>query len=255
MPPPPPRLDPHAHSASGDDIEQWRHSGVLDGALALAGMIFHPGSPGYVRGVAASGPGEWVVTTGLGAVARYRPDGGESDIVASGYDQLMGVDVASDGAIVFAEYATGRLLSAQGGDVTELASGLDRPMGVAIADGRFYVAEAGAGRLVEVSGGKARTVADGMQRPQGLAAYGGKLFVVDTAAKTVSEIDPATGTSRVIAAKLPVGAPAGVLPKFLGPIGDMAGPMINFADIAVSAEGIIYISGDAEGSVLTLRRT
>ncbi|CAN5414306.1 SMP-30/gluconolactonase/LRE family protein [soil metagenome] len=225
------------------------------GGLVLAGMIFYPGCPGYLRGVVSSKPGEWVVTTGLGAVARYRPGAGECDMIATGHDQLMGVDIARDGSVIFAEYAVGRLLSAQGGDVTELAGGLDKPMGVAIgSDGAVYVAEAGAGRVVKIAGGKAQTVVDGLQCPQGLAAHGGKLFVVDAVAKALFEIDPGAGTSRLIASNLPVGAPAGVTPKFLGPIGDMAGPMIPFADVAVGGEGTLYVSGDAEGSVLMLRR-
>jgi glucose/arabinose dehydrogenase len=128
-------------------------------------------------------------------------------------------------------------------------------MGVAIgSDGVVYVAEAGAGRVVKIAGGKAQTVVDGLPCPQGLAAQGGKLFVVDAVAKALFEIDPGTGTSRRIASDLPVGAPAGVTPKFLGPIGDMAGPMIPFADVAVAEDGTLYVSGDAEGSVLTLRR-
>jgi glucose/arabinose dehydrogenase len=221
------------------------------GTLTLAGMIFYPGCPGYMRGAAAAGPGEWVVTTGLGAVARYRPALGQNDVIAAGYDQLMGVDIARDGAVVFAEYGTGRVLSAVGTDVSVLASGLDRPMGVAIGgDGVVYVAEAG--RVAKIVGGKAQTVVDGLQRPQGLAAYGDALFVVDSVARTVREIDPSSGTSRIIASNLPVGAPAGVTPKFLGAIGDMAGPMISFADIAAGGDGTLYIAGDAEGSVLAL---
>jgi glucose/arabinose dehydrogenase len=175
-------------------------------------------------------------------------------MIATGYDQLMGVGMTSDGAVVFAEYATGRLLSARGGDVTELARGLDKPMGVAIGgDDTIYVAEAGAGRVVKIAAGKPQTVVDGLQRPQGLAAHGGKLFVLDTVAKALFEVDAATGASRTIASNLPVGAPAGVTPKFLGPIGDMAGPMIPFADVAAADDGTLYLSGDAEGSVLILR--
>ena len=222
--------------------------------LMLAGMIFHPGCPGYMRGAVASGPDEWVVTTGLGAVARYRPGAGESDFIATGYDRLMGVDIAPGGAVVIAEYATGRILSAIGSEVTELAVGLDRPMGVAITPaGTIYVSETGAGRIVRIAGGAAHTVIDGLPGPQGIAVYGNDLIVVDTVAKTVSRIDLATGTSAVIAANMPVGAPAGVRPKFLGAIGDMAGPMIPFADIAAAPDGSLYVSGDAEGSVLLLR--
>ena len=82
----------------------------------------------------------------------------------------------------------------------------------------------------------------------------GKLFVLDSEEKVVVEADPSCGGQRTLAQNLPVGAPAGVTPKFLGPIGDMAGPMINFADIAAgAADGTLYISADAEGSVLALR--
>jgi sugar lactone lactonase YvrE len=225
------------------------------GGPALAGMIFYPGCPGYMRGVVASAPGEWIVTTGLGSVARYRPGLGESDFLGHGYDQLMGIDVAPGGAAVFAEYGTGRVLSAANGDVAELASGLDKPMGVAIgSDGAIYIAEAGAGRVVKLAGGKAETVLDGLQRPEGICVADGRLFVVDTLAKTLTELDPATRASRTIASNLPVGAPAGVTPKFLGSIGDMAGPMIPFADVTAGPGGRLYVSGDAEGSVLALRR-
>ena len=145
-------------------------------------------------------------------------------------------------------------MSAIGSEVTELAVGLDRPMGVAITPaGTIYVSETGAGRIVRIAGGAAHTVIDGLPGPQGIAVYGNDLIVVDTVAKTVSRIDLATGTSAVIAANMPVGAPAGVRPKFLGAIGDMAGPMIPFADIAAAPDGSLYVSGDAEGSVLLLR--
>jgi sugar lactone lactonase YvrE len=225
------------------------------GNLELAGMLFYPGCPGYMRGMAAgSAPGEWIVTTGTGGLARYRPAAGESEFIANGYDQLMGVAVAPGGAVVFAEYGTGRVLSAESGSIIELARGLDKPMGVAIdAGGNVYVAEAGAGRVIRVSGGKSETLVDGLGRPEGLAISGGKLFIVDTLAKTLIEVDCTSGTPRTVVENLPVGAPVGVTAKFLGPIGDMAGPMIPFAGIAVSADGTLYVSGDAEGSVLAVR--
>lgn len=223
-------------------------------ALTLAGMIFYPGSPGYVRGVAAGAPGEWIVTTALGSVARYRPGAGESDFLSHGHDQLMGVAEAPGGAVVFAEYGTGRVLSAANGDVTELASGLDKPMGVAVAsDGAVYVAEAGAGRVVKLAGGRTETVLDGLQRPEGLAVAGGRLVTVDTLAKQLVSSDLSGGGRETLASSLPVGAPAGVVPKFLGPVGDMSGPMINFADVTVGPDGTLYVSGDAEGSVLAVR--
>jgi sugar lactone lactonase YvrE len=224
-------------------------------ALQLAGMIFYPGCPGYMRGVCAgSSPGEWIIATGLGSLARYRPAMGESDFIAHGYDQLMGVAANARGAVVFAEYGTGRVHVAEGEEVREIANGLDKPMGVAVDGDTAYVAEAGAGRIVRLrQGSPAETVVDGLSRPEGICLSGGKLYIVDTLAKTLTEADPDSGARCTIAENLPVGAPVGVTAKFLGPIGDMAGPMINFAGIAAGADGTLYVSGDAEGSVLAIR--
>ncbi|HMK86412.1 MAG TPA: SMP-30/gluconolactonase/LRE family protein, partial [Steroidobacteraceae bacterium] len=58
------------------------------------GFLFDPGYPGYSRGVAAAGPGEFIVTTANGAVARYWPAKHSSEVLASGFDQLYGVAIA-----------------------------------------------------------------------------------------------------------------------------------------------------------------
>ncbi|MGH3583680.1 MAG: SMP-30/gluconolactonase/LRE family protein, partial [Mycobacterium sp.] len=65
-----------------------------DGALQTTGMLFSPGYPGFLRGLAPSGPGEFVVTTSGGQVARYRPAANETDYLADGLDQLYGVALA-----------------------------------------------------------------------------------------------------------------------------------------------------------------
>jgi len=222
--------------------------------LTLAGMLFWPGSPGYLRGVSAGGvAGEWLVTTGLGSVARYRPGAGESDVLGEGFDRLMGIAATARGAVVFAEFGTGRVHTIDGGETSVLARGLDAPMGVAVHDDTVYVSESGAGRVVRLSGGAKETVAEGLGRPQGLCAAGGRLFAVDVAGKRVLAIDAATGQVEVIATGLPVGAPPGIIPRPLRAIGMMAGPMINFADIAAGADGALFLAGDAEGSVLALR--
>lgn len=222
--------------------------------LELLGMLFSPGFPGWVRDVAASGEGEWVVTTANGTVARWRPAAQEFEELASGYDRLMGVDIGPRGAIVIAELPTGRVLSLEGGNTSELASGLSEPMGVAVGgDGTVYVAESGAGRVVKLSGGKALTVVDGLRLPEGIAVSGNKLYVVDTGTKDVIEHDLTTGARRTIASNLPVGVPAGVVVKPLGSVGDLCGPMNTLSGIAVGADGTLYVSANAEGSVLALR--
>ncbi|MFP5305884.1 MAG: gluconolaconase, partial [Gammaproteobacteria bacterium] len=213
-----------------------------------------PGYPGYARGVAAAGHGEFIVTTALGAVARYRPAQQQSEVLASGFDQLYGVAVAPGGAVVFAEQGTGRVLSVNAGHVETLATGLDRPSGVAIAgDGSGYVAESGGGRVVKVAGGRSETVLDGLQKPQGILVRGTRLYVVDAGSKALIEYDLGTRTRRNIASSLPVGAPPGVVPKFIGSIGTLSGPMGPFAGIAAGADGTLYVSADADGSVLALR--
>ena len=100
--------------------------------VEIAGMLFTPGYPGYSRGIAAAGPGEFVVTTANGEVARFWPAKPESKVIASGFDQLYGVAINSKGAVIFAEQGAGRVLSVQSDNVETLATGLKKPTGVAI---------------------------------------------------------------------------------------------------------------------------
>jgi sugar lactone lactonase YvrE len=236
---------------------------VADGAFSyvikpgqektIAGHLFSKGSPGYVRGVIAVGAGEFIVTTGNGDVARWWPTQEKSEVLATGFDRLYGLAITPRGAVIFAEQGTGRVLSVNSGQVEELAKGLKEPSGVAVdAEGTCFVAESGAGRIVKLSGGRTELVLDGLQKPQGLLAQGRRLYIVDAGAKQLIEFDPATRTRHIIAANLPVGAPPGVIPKYLGPVGTMAGPMGPFAGITAAADGTLYVAGDADGSVLVI---
>jgi len=219
-----------------------------------AGFLFDPGYPGYSRGVAAAGPGEFIITTANGDVARYWPAKHESKVLASGFDQLYGVAIAPGGAVVFAEQGTGRVLSVQSGNVEKLATGLRQPSGVAVGpDNACFVAESAGGRVAKLSAGLAETVLEGLLKPQGILVRNGLLYVVDAGAKELIEYDLTSGVRRTIASGLPVGAPPGVTPKFLGPIGTMSGPMGPFAGITAGLDGTLYVSGDAEGSVLAIR--
>jgi sugar lactone lactonase YvrE len=187
-------------------------------------------------------------------VARYRPGNRESEILAQGFDQLYGVAVAPSGAVVFADLGTGRVLSVRSGNVEELATGLAQPMGVAVGpDGTCFVSESAAGKVVKLSGGRAETVLDDLQRPQGILVHNGRLYVVDAAAKELVEYNIASRARRTIVSHLPVGAPAGVTPKFLRGIGAFCGPMGPFAGITAAADGTLLVSADAEGSVVALR--
>lgn len=224
------------------------------GSLDLIGMLFSPGFPGWVRDVAASGSGQWVVTTANGDVAKWRPAEAAFETLTSGHDRLMGVDVGASGAVAFAEYGTGKVFAIEGGTARELANGLDRPMGVAIAgDGTVYVAEAGAGRVMKLAGGRAEAVLDGLGTPEGIAISGGSLFVIDSQSKALTMCDLSGGNARVIASDLPVGAPPGVIAPSLGGVGDMCGRMTTFVGVAAGADGSVYVAGSTEGSVLAVR--
>lgn len=230
-----------------------------DGALRTVGMLFTPGYPGFLRGVAPAGAGDFVVTTSGGQVCRYRPHASETQVLAEGFDQLYGVAIAPGNAVVVAELGAGRVLSIESGRVKVLAAGLRDPVGVAVAPDRGYlVAEAGAGRVIQVNGpaGSAgtETVLDGLGRPQGLLVCDGLMYVVDAETKTLIEFDFDRKVQRTIAAKLPVGAPPGVKAKPLRGMPPFSGPQGPFAGIAAGPDGTLYVSADADGSVLAFRR-
>lgn len=224
-----------------------------DGSLRTAGMLFSPGYPGFLRGVVASGPDEFVVTTSGGQVARYRPEASETEVLADGFDQLYGVAL-SPGGVVFAELGTGRVLSLRSAGIEVLAADLREPVGVAVdADSACLVAEAGAGRVVRVTGAGTETVVADLQRPQGILVRSGVLYIVDAGAKELIAFDLTTNARHTIASGLPVGPPPGVAPKPLRGMPPFSGPQGPFAGIAAAADGTLYVSADGDGSVLALR--
>lgn len=224
-----------------------------DSAPVVAGMLFTPGSPGYTRGLATVGPGEYIVTTAAGQVSRWRPAHQESEVLAEGLDRPYGVAIGNNGAIAVAEAGTGRLLSIRPRHVEVLAAGLTEPKGVAIStEGSWLVSEEGAGRVVKCVPGGVETVLDGLQKPHGIVVRGDLLYVVDAGSKELIEFDMTRKTQRTLATHLPVGAPAGVTPKFLRPFLPLSGSMGPFTGLAAGPDGTLYISADAEGSVLAL---
>ena len=247
--------------AVGDDGNLYVADGTYfyvvraDGSLETVGMLFSPGYPGFVRGLAATGPGEFVVTTSGGQLARYRPGANETDYLATDFDQLYGVATGPGDTVVFAELGTGRVLALRSGSVETLASSLCDPVGVAFdPDGNPLVAESGAGRVVRLSGSSAETVADGLRRPQGILVVDSQLYVVDAGAKEVIAFDLNSKERHTIASGLPVGAPPGVEPKPLKGMPPFSGPQGPFAGIAAGRDGTLYVSADGDGSVLALRR-
>ncbi|MGV0745203.1 SMP-30/gluconolactonase/LRE family protein [Mycolicibacterium sp. XJ870] len=224
-----------------------------DGGLVTVGMLFSPGYPGFMRGLIASGAGEFVVTTSGGQVARYRPGAGETDYLADGLDQLYGVTLLADGTPVVVEQGTGRVLAIRATGSEVLASGLDTPVGVTLGpDGTLLVSVAGA--VVRVAGSGVEPLVDGLGTPQGILVRDGVLYIVDAGSKELIAYDLDSGARSTIAGGLPVGPPPGVQPKPLKGMPPFSGPQGPFAGISAGPDGTLYVSADGDGSVLALRR-
>lgn len=242
--------DGHLYIADGTYFYMLRP----DHTLQTVGMLFTPGYPGFLRGLTPSGPGEFVVTTSGGQVSRYRPTEGETEVLADGFDQLYGVALGPDGMVAAAELGTGRVVTIGSGRVEVIASGLAEPIGVAVApDGGWLVSEAGAGRVIKLTGSGAQTVAAEFDRPQGILVDGRRLYVVDAGAKALIAVDLADGSRQAVASGLPLGAAPGVVPKPLKGMPPFSGPQGPFAGIAAGHDGTLYVSADADGSVLAFR--
>lgn len=225
-----------------------------NGKLTRVSNVFEQSAPAGIRGVAALGDGSLIVTTYAGIVARYYPHETRYEVLAEGLDELYGVALAPDGSVIVAERGTGRLLSIRSGEIAVLASGLRDPKGVAVdTEGTCFVSEAGAGRVSRLVAGQADTVLDGLHEPQGIAVHGGVLYVIDVQSKALIAFDLKQRQRRTIGSELPVGNPAGVVPQPLRGVPWFCGPLGSFAGVAVDSKGVVYVSGDAEGSVLALR--
>ncbi|MBS9376087.1 SMP-30/gluconolactonase/LRE family protein [Rhodococcus sp. B50] len=224
------------------------------GDVQALGMMFSPGYPGYARGVTAIGNGEFLVS-GNGAVSRYNPGMAEGEILAEGLDQAYGVAVSPAGNVAVADLGAGTVEWVHSGKTERLAGNLNRPIDVAFtANGTCLIAESGAGRIVAATGSGIDVVVDGLEEPHGIVVHDDILYIVDVGAKSVVAVDLETKARTIVALNVPVGAPEGVETKPLKGLPPLSGAQGPFAGIAVGPDGTIYISADAEGSVLALRK-
>ena len=217
-----------------------------DKTVSRLGGLLDNSFPGFVRSLAAGTPGELWLTTIAGDVVQYFPDGRPFNMIARKLKNPYGLARLTDGAVAVAEAGTGKLLRVDtAGQVSTLAEGLAQPGEViAASNGTIFVSETGKGQITQVdTAGKNAVLVDGFDKPQGLALRQNSLLVLDRGTKQLCTVDLATKKSHVIAHQLPVGDPPGC----------SRGPMEFSGGLAVGSEGTIYIAGDGEGSVLTLR--
>ena len=224
-----------------------------DGVVSRPSNLLLHGFPGYVRGVAVAG-NTLLFTNSAGGVASFTP-GKEAQFLATDLQQAMGLVASPDGGVVVCEAGTGKVVSIRGdGKITAVASGLAHPVGIALAeDGSYFVSESGAGRVVQIKNGAVATVLSGLREPHGVAVAWQTLYVLDRAGRTLHSVSLTTGTASVVASGLPVGATPGITPKPLpGIAGVMPGPLLPFADLAVTPSGEVLVAADGDGSVLRL---
>jgi sugar lactone lactonase YvrE len=158
-----------------------------------------------------------------------------------------GLALLAGGAVAVAEAGTGKLLRVDSaGQISTLVEGLAQPGEViATSEGTIFVSEVGKGQISQVdTSGKITVLIDGLSKPQGLALQQNSLLVLDRETKELRAVDLATRKSQMLAHHLPVGDPPGC----------SRGPMEFSGGLAIGSDGTIYIAGDGEGSVLTLRR-
>ncbi|HXO12320.1 MAG TPA: SMP-30/gluconolactonase/LRE family protein, partial [Mycobacterium sp.] len=175
-----------------------------DHTLQTVGMLFTPGYPGFVRGLAPAGPGEFVVTTSGGQVLRIDPRTGEQTVLADlnpGLDNLTFVDDR-----LFVSNFTGEITEVLAGGATQTAlpGGLNWPLDLAVgSDGNLYIAD-GTYFYLLLPDHTLHTVGmlftpgyPGFLR--GLTPSGPGEFVVTTSGGQVSRYRPASGESEVLA--------------------------------------------------------
>jgi sugar lactone lactonase YvrE len=107
-----------------------------------------------------------------GRLLRVRRDGKQTvEVILGGLNRPEGLVVKPDGTVIFAETATGRVLSFKGGEINVVVDDLDEPDQVEIApDGSLWITEdVNDGRLLRLKDGALETVLSGLRSPQGMA--------------------------------------------------------------------------------------
>ena len=219
-------------------------------------MLFTPGYPGFLRGLAPAGPASsWspprAARSPATGPATAKPIIWQTDSTSS---------TASPSAPATASCSpnSARAACTRCGRATSnvLASGLHDPVGVAFgSDGVPLVAESGAGRVVRLAG----VDRDRRRRTAAPAGHPCRATVSSTSStpaprRSSRSTWPAV-SAHTIAAGLPVGPPPGVEPKPLKGMPPFSGPQGPFAGITAGPDGTLYVSADGDGSVLALRRT
>jgi streptogramin lyase len=159
--------------------------------------------------------------------------------IGTGFQMPMDAIPLDDGSILVAELMTGSILRASGPELKQrepVVQGLKGALQMMLGtDGALYFTEfAGTLTRLDLADKTKTTLASDLAAPKAVAQTPwGSLVVLEVAAKRLTEIDPATGERRTVAANLPVNG------KFLPPTPPLMAP-----GMAVDAQGIVYFGTD-----------
>lgn len=234
-------VDPGGELYIGDGLSLATVSKT--GAVTRLGGLLDERFPGFIRGIAASHPGELLITTARGDVVRYRVHDRSFAMLAQRLQPLYGIAPAGDTAVVVAGVDSGSLLHiTDDGEVSTVASDLSRPSDILpVADGSYLVTEMGRGRVVAMDRqGQLQTVVDGLSTPKGMVRYQDQLLVLDAGARALYAMNLETRQQETLVSALPIGA---------------NGPMDFPGGLAVLPDKTICLAADGEGSLLILTRT
>ncbi|MFA7554240.1 MAG: SMP-30/gluconolactonase/LRE family protein [Spongiibacteraceae bacterium] len=225
-----------------------------EGLVRRPAMLLEHGFPGYVRAVAVDTDDSYVTTNSAGVVARYQP-GSEAEIIAEGFNELMGITLNRSGAIVVAEAGAGSVVEINTkGKSRVLVSGLQRPTGVhCCADGSILISESRAGKVSRYKDGITELLVEGLSEPHGVTEVSGQVYVVDRGSHRLLKLNANTAEAETLVENLPVGISGGLQMNTLPGIKDiMPGPLLSFSDIAALSNGALCIGGDEDGSVIVV---
>ena len=151
----------------------------------------------------------------------------------------------ADGTLLVSEIATGSLVQASGPDWHEkkpVVTELQGPVQLIRADDMSVYVTIAAGQILKINTNdwSQQVIAKDLALPEGLALLpDGKLVVAEAAAGRLTEIDPATGKTRVLVEGLPIGLePSPGTPPSYTPTG-----------VAVDVNGVIYVSADRNNAI------
>jgi hypothetical protein len=231
--------------------DAWGHRTVDPNSGAVA-MV--PAAPNVFGSVAVAAADARIITantTPAGMVQIVERASGKALNALFGFGAPYGVLPAPDNGVLVADFTADALIAIGAGEKpprATVATGLGGVVGLARGAGNtVYVTGHSDGTVsrVDLVSGARTVVARGLSAPEGLAVLpDGTLAIAEVGRKRLVIVDPADGTMTVAAENLPVGYD-------LGGAGPAPGLLTG---VAATSDGTIYVTGDADNSLIRVRK-